>query len=334
MSIAADPRWWPHRFDPAKEHVHFIRATRDDHRRAVFLTDDELKASANATAVGLGDAVAAATTAPVHFIFHSAYCCSTLLARAFDLPGISMGLKEPQILNDLSGWRMRGAQPQELAQVMAGVLAVLSRPFGAGEAVVIKPSNLVNGLAGLMLHVRPEARAIFLYAPLSDFLGSIARKGMWGRLWVRDLMTKQMSEGLINLGFQGEDYLRLTDLQAAAVGWLAQHALFLQIANKFGAARIRTLNSRDLMASPDQAMTALLDQFGLELDNAALSALVSGPVFGRHSKNNESFGAAAREADREAGEAVHADEIEKVSAWAAAVAKNAGIPMTLPQPLF
>lgn len=334
MSIAADPFWWPHRFDPAKRHVHFIPASREDHRSAVFLTDEELKGSSNPTAVGLGEAVAAATTAPVHFIFHSAYCCSTLLARAFDLPGVSMGLKEPQILNDLSGWRMRGAQPQELAQVMTGVLAVLSRSFAAGEAVVIKPSNLVNGLAGLMLHVRPDAKAIFLHAPLPDFLGSIARKGMWGRLWVRDLMAKQMSEGLINLGFQGEDYLRLTDLQAAAVGWLAQHALFLQIATKFGDDRIRTLNSRDLMASPEPAMKSLLQHFSLKLEQAALSALVSGPVFSRHSKNNESFGAAAREADRETGEALHAEEIEKVSTWAAAVAKNAGIPMTLPQPLF
>ena len=36
-----------------------------------------------------------------HFIFHSAFCCSTLLARAFDIEGQSIGLKEPTILT----WR-------------------------------------------------------------------------------------------------------------------------------------------------------------------------------------------------------------------------------------
>lgn len=334
MSIAADPAWWPHRFDPAKGHVHFVRATREDHRRAVFLTDEELKTSGSPTAVALQDAASAAGAAPIHFIFHSAYCCSTLLARAFDLPGISMGQKEPQILNDLSGWRSRGAKPEQLAPVTAAVLSVLARPFEAGEAAIIKPSNLVNGLAGLMLHVKPEAKALFLYAPLPDFLGSIARKGMWGRLWVRDLMTKQMQEGLINLGFQGEDYLRLTDLQAAAVGWLAQHALFQQIVGKFGPGRIRTLNSRDLMAAPDKAMAALRDHYDLALDDAALAALVDGPVFTRHSKSDEDYSAQAREADRKAGEAVHAEEIEKVTAWADAVAKGASISMTLPAPLL
>lgn len=333
-NIAANPQWWPHRFDPVKGHVHFIRASRDDHRLAVFLTDEYLKDALNPRAVVFQDAVAQAQQGPIHFIFHSAYCCSTLLARAFDLPGISMGLKEPQILNDLAGWRLRGAKPEHLANTMAGVLSILSRPFGDGEAVVAKPSNIVNGLAGLMLHVRPEARAIFLYAPLRDFLGSIARKGMWGRLWVRDLMVKQMQEGLINLGLEGEDYLRLTDLQAAAVGWLTQHALFTQVVAKFGASRIQTLNSVELMKNPELAMRNLNSHFGVGMDEEALQAVVHGPVFTKHSKLDEEFDAGAREAERLAGETQHADEIEKVYVWAEAVAKNAGIAFTLPAPLM
>ncbi|SDD83239.1 hypothetical protein [Kordiimonas lacus] len=330
----ANPNWWPHRFDPARGHVHFIRATREDHRKAVFLTDEYLADAANPQAVDLAAAAAAGRQAPLHFVFHSAYCCSTLLARAFDLPGISMGLKEPQILNDLSGWRMRGAQPQELASVMASVLAILSRPFGDGEALVVKPSNLVNGLAGLMLHVRPDARAVFLHAPLRDFLGSIARKGMFGRLWVRELMVKQMREGLIDLGLEGEDYLQLTDLQAAAVGWLAQHALFAQIVQKFGASRVRTLDSTRLMAASGDAMAALATHFSLSLEGKVLDGLVNGPVFLQHSKNDEAFDADARDAAKREGEKLHADEIEKVHTWAEAVAQNAGISMALPAPLI
>lgn len=333
-NLAADPNWWPHRYDATKGHVHFIKATREDHRQAVFLTDEELKGAAAPRAMPLGDAAAGAGQAPIHFIFHSAYCCSTLLARAFDQPGLSMGLKEPQILNDISGWRMRGAQPQELARVMAGVLSVLSTPFGEGEAVVVKPSNMVNGLAGLMLHVRPDARAVFLHAPLRDFLGSIARKGMWGRLWVRDLMAKQMREGLINLGLQGEDYLRLTDLQAAATGWLAQHALFAQIIEKFGADRVRVLDSQRLMQAPDKAMGNLVQHFGLDMAPADVRALVEGPVFTRHSKNDDVFDGTARERERQTGAALHADEIEKVAGWAEAVAKNAGVPLVLPSSLM
>jgi len=245
-----------------------------------------------------------------------------------------MGLKEPQILNDLQGWRVRGAQPQELAAAMDGSLAALGRPFSEGEATIVKPSNLVNGLAGLMLHVRPDAKAVFLHAPLKDFLGSIARKGMWGRLWVRDLMVKQMQEGLVNLGLQGEDYLRLTDLQAAAVGWLAQHALFGRIVQSYGVDRVKTLDSTALMDRPADAMSALFRHFGLEATEDMIADLVAGPVFQQHSKGDEAFDAAARDAERRAGEKLHSEEIEKVFAWAEAVAANAGIPVALPGALI
>lgn len=333
VTIVGDPTWWPHRFDPARGQLHFIRATRDDHRKAVFLTDEYLANAANPRPVGLAEAAQSSTRAPLHFVFHSAYCCSTLLARAFDLPGTSMGLKEPQILNDLQGWRVRGAKPQEVAVAMDGSLAALARPFEEGEATIVKPSNLVNGLAGLMLHLRPDAKAIFLYAPLKEFLGSIARKGMWGRHWVRDLMVKQLREGLINLGLEGEDYLRLTDLQAAAVGWLAQHALFLQVVEKFGPDRVRTLSSADLMASPADAMGALVRHFGMTLSDAQMTGLLEGPVFQKHSKGDEAFDAEARDAERRRGELLFADEIEKVHTWAEAVARNAGVTLDLPAAL-
>lgn len=333
-NIAADPSWWPHRYDSTRDQVHYIRATRDDHRDAVFLTDEYLKNASSPKAVALGSAAVASEKAPVHFVFHSAYCCSTLLARAFDLPGSSMGLKEPQILNDLFGWRLRGARPEDIARTMDGVLAVLSKPFKPGEALVVKPSNVVNGLAGLMLHLRPNSKALFLYAPLRDFLGSIARKEMWGRHWVRDLMVKQLRSGMINLGLQGDDYLQLTDLQVAAVGWLAQHMLFLQIIQKYGETRVKTLDSVTLMCSPKEAMQNLVAHYDLPIGEAEVDTLVDGPVFNKHAKTDKEFDASAREADRKAGDQLHADEIEKVTLWAEAIAKNVGVPMQLPASLI
>ncbi len=334
QNIAADPNWWPHRYDPVRGHVHFVKATRNDHQSAVFLTDEYLKNAGSPRAVSLDFAATEGKKVPLHFIFHSAYCCSTLLARAFDIPGVSMGLKEPQILNDLSGWRFRGAKPEVLAPVMANVLSVLARPFDPDRCNIVKPSNLVNGLAGLILHVRPETNAIFLYAPLRDFLGSIARKGMWGRLWVRELLAKQLREGLVNVGLQGDDYLKLTDLQAAALGWIVQHHLFHQIVNKFGPQRIRTLNSNKLTGNSLNTMQELVSHFGVALDQSAIQHLVAGPVFQRHSKSDSAYDADTREAERKVGEELHADEIEKVFVWAEALAKNIGLSMNLPAPLI
>ncbi|MET0269446.1 MAG: hypothetical protein ABW173_03355 [Sphingomonas sp.] len=332
-TIARDPTWLPHRYDPGHDAVHFMRLDRAGHRARTFLTDAELPAApplvlARAPVV----AAAAGAAAPIHFVFHSAYCCSTLVARALDRTGAAMALKEPQILNDLAGWRRRGAPPARLAEVLDGAVTLLARPFSTGEAVVAKPSNIVNPLAAVLLALRPQARALLLHAPLRLYLGSIARKGMWGRLWVRELFVGLAADGVTDLGFAPERHLEQTDLQIAALGWLAQHRLFAALARRHPD-RVATLDSERLVAEPRAALAALAGLFGLPLDQAAIADIV-GDVFARHAKSGETFGADARAADQRDAASVHGEEIEKVALWAEAVAESAGIPLRLPSPLL
>lgn len=324
-AIVRDPMWFADRYDPGHDAVHFRRLSRDDHRAATFLTDEYLPADAPGVVIRRDDAIAAAPpTGPIHFIFHSAFCCSTLLARAVDVPGVAMGLKEPVLLNDLVGWKARGAAAADLAGVLDTALTLLARPFTRGEAVVVKPSNICNGIASAMLSVRPDSRALLLHAPLRTFLGSIARKSWTGRLWVRDLLVKQRHDGIQWPGMGADDFMRLTDLQAAAIGWLAQHAIFARIASRFPD-RVRTIDSETLMTDPGAAMTAVGGLFRLPLDGAAIAA---GPVFARHSKYGDAFDAATRAAARST-EAAFADEIDKVTIWAEAVASGVGLDLAL-----
>ena len=244
-----------------------------------------------------------------------------------------MGLKEPVILNDIAGWRARGAQPAAIDTVLDSALTLLSRPFSEGESIIVKPSNLINSFAAQIMAQRPNAKAVFLYTPLEGFLGSIARKGMMGRLWVRDLMVKQLEDGIIDLGLEGEDYLRLTDMQAAAVGWLAQHALFASLIKQVGPGRVVTLQSDHFMKSPHAVMKKLSEHFSLNIGNHDLDKIISGPVFQTHSKNEADFDSLQRESDRLDGIKLHADEIDKVTIWAKAVAQNIGLSLTLPSAL-
>ncbi len=324
--IARDAAWLPHRYDADRDAVHFRHVPRAVHRQATFLTDEYLPADGVPVELRRAEVMAQTPSqAPLHFIFHSAFCCSTVLVRAFDIDGVAMGLKEPLILNDLCGWRLRGAERNRLAAVLGDTLALLARPFAPGEAVIVKPTNLFNGLAAVSLAMRPEARALLLHAPIEVFLKSIAKKGMTGRLWVRDLLVKQLKEGLIDLGFENADYLGMTDLQAAAVGWLAQQAVFASLVARYPD-RVRTLDSETLLARPEATVAGLAGLYGLTVDAAAVAA---GPAFGRHSKFGQVFDAAARAAEYAEADALHGDEIAKVAVWAAAVAKTGGVPMTL-----
>lgn len=326
--VAGDAQWLAHRYEPARDSFHFRLLTRDEHRAATFLTDEELPPARDTAVIPRTAALAAAgEPAPLHFIFHSAFCGSTLLARAFDIDGVAMGLKEPVVLNDVSGLRRHGVGPQQVAQALDAALTLLARPFAPGEAVIVKPSNVVSGYIPAVLQLRPAARAVLLYAPLPVFLGSVARKGLWGRLWVRELLAKLLEQGIVDLGFGPDDYFRLTDLQVAAVGWLAQHALFRRLIDRFGADRVKALDGERLIDNPQAAMTALAEHFELPLDPAQV---VRGPAFTTHSKFGQAFDAQARAAERAAQERPHADELEKVGRWAEAVAANASVDFTLP----
>ncbi len=327
------PEWLAHRYDETHDAIHLVEAPRALRRSVPFLIDEHLPGAKTPMVLKRADVLTAAPTpAPVHFIFHSAYCCSTLLANAFDRPGLASSLKEPQLLADMVGWRQRGGEPRRIGEVLDQSLTLLARPFEAGEAVVIKPSNVVNGLAQAMMNIRPNAAAVLLYAPLPVFLASIARKGMWGRLWARELLSKQLTDGLVDLGFEPRDYLLHTDLQAAAVGWVAQKKLFATMATRWPD-RVRTLDSEALVARPVEALQAAAQLFALTLDETTADSIVA-DVFARNAKDGSSFVAGQRVTDRAAGEAVHAEEIAKVAVWAEAVARSAGIDDDVPAPLL
>lgn len=325
------PDWLAHRYDPGQDAVHFIQVDRETRARAPFLTDADIGAR-EPHVLRRADAPLKAETAPVRYIFHSAFCCSTLLANAYDRPGLAFSLKEPTILQDLVGWRHRGGTPAEIGAVMGDAVRLLARPFEVGEACVIKPSNIVNGLAPALVGGRADVKALLLYAPLHIFVASIARKGLTGRLWVRDLLAKQLQEAFVDLGFTAQDYFRQTDLQVAAVGWLAQHAMFAKMAAAIPD-RVRTLDSEVLLARPTEALAALDALFDVS-DSAEGQAAIVNRVFSRNSKTGDAFDRVNRQADHAASLSAYSDEIEKVSIWAEKVAEEAGISMVPPSPLL
>jgi len=183
-----------------------------------------------------------------------------------------------------------------------------------------------------MMNIRPYANAVLLYAPLRAFLASIARKGMWGRLWARELLSKQLLDGTVNLGFEPRDYFLHTDLQAAAVGWLAQKQMFATMVRRWPD-RTRTLDSEVLVDRPIEVLRAIAKLFALDMDDATAREIVA-DVFTRNAKDGSSFAAGQRARDRVDGMSVHAEEIEKVAIWAEAVGEAAGIPQELASPVI
>lgn len=327
--IIADPEWLAHRYDEGHDAFQYRRVTRERHAEVPFAIDDYLGQEPKPVVIRREDAARLlGEQAPIHFIFHSAFCASTMLVRALDVPGSAMGISEPVILNDMAGWRKRGAEVPKHAKVMDDALGQLSRPWGDGEAVVVKPSNIFNGLAMGALALRPQARALLLHAPLEEFLLSVARKGMWCRLWVRELLEGLLQEGMVDLGFEPRDYLRQTDLQVAGVGWLAQQMQFHRMAKQFGPGRIASLDSETLTSDPASSVAKAAGHFGLSSRDAADYA--EHPAILRNSKSGAAFERGERQMDQVRAREVHGEEIEKVTEWIRVVGERCGVSLDLP----
>jgi hypothetical protein len=330
--LIGDGRWLAHRYDEANDAIQFRFVPREAQRGITFLTDFEI-GNATLAIYSRADCLAEARKLDLptpRLIFHSAYCCSTLLARAFDIPGVSFGLKEPQILNDVTGLQLRGGDPRQVAAAMDAALLLLARPFGPGEVNIIKPSNLLNPMISLITAMRPDVRGLLLHAPLEVFLGSIARKDIEGRAWVRELMWRYIKVGQADrFGLSDEDLYRQTDLQAGATGWLAQHALFAEAAARHEG--YRTLDSETLLKRPVDCLAALKELFALDFDSETVAA---GPAFRTHSKDRSAYSTEQRHEERERGRSAYAREIEIVLEWTEQLAKHAGIPLSLPSPLL
>ena len=123
-----------------------------------------------------------------------------------------------------------------------------------------------------------------------------------------------------------------SDLQVAAVGWLAQHMLFARLANAWPD-RVRTLNSETLLENPLLSLAALDRLFRVDDSNANRERVVA-TIFNRHAKFGETFTASDRKRDQRATADTHGEEIAMVASWATKVAEGAGVAMELPNALL
>lgn len=329
--LVSDYCWLPHRVSAAGDQIQFVRLERADHRAVTFLEDKYLHASVErrwASTVAVAAEVERLPVAtPVHFLFHSSLALSTLASRLFDNPGVAMALKEPIVLNEIATLARRHSYSRTLLSL---ILRLLARPFGEGEAVVIKPGNVANNLIPELLTIRPEAHALILYSPLPMFLRSIAKRGLWGRTMYRRFFALLHKDRIFDPGFSAEDIFEQTDLQIAAMVWLNHQAQFAQIVAQSGT-RIRTIDSETFLARKSDALSALAAHFKLEMDVAELMA---GPAFNQHSKElGRAFDAEARQRELDKAEAMYGEEIAMVTEWVDAVAQHSGVPLVLGRPL-
>ncbi|EAQ30541.1 hypothetical protein NAP1_07175 [Erythrobacter sp. NAP1] len=326
--ILSDSRWLPHALDPATGAITFIKLERERLSASRFLADVGGEEGRDVASVPLAEmAQAQIAQGPLHFIFHTAFCRSTLLARALEQPGISAGLSEPGIIASLVN-----AGPQAKPAI-APVMALLSRSWSEGEAVFVKPTNHANAIAPALMEAVPGAKAVVMTNPLPAFLAAVVRKGMLGRRWARQLYLEMMGYAGMDLGMDGREQFSMTDLQAGALAWFLNQRFMHGMASRFGD-RVRTLDGDRFGEEPAETLAAIGAFTGVPITQQKAEAIASGPVFASDAKTGEDYATKAARDAKATSSAVVEDEIAKLEEWIAMIAGQAGLTVPIKQTLF
>ena len=327
--VAEDPRWLPHSYDAAGGELVSVRVPREAQSRLPFLWDEHFGGAfpnTSHTAAALRRLVPDGGGKPLHFVFHTAFCGSTLLMRALAAAAPIAALKEPAILNNLTHRLERGGEAAERARLDL-VLDLLARGFEGVRAVVVKPTNFATRIALPILRARPEAKAILLYSDLPAFLYAVARRGVGGRIWGRRLYASYAAATPVDFGYAPGELYEQTDLQAAALGWMLQMWHLRGVLRQSGPGRTRVLAWSDLLIRPAETLATALAFLGFEAERAGTERVAAGEVFSRHSKDPaRRYGAADEEALAAAAASAYGEEVQLVVKWTAAVAAHAGLP--------
>jgi hypothetical protein len=304
--IRRNPEWLPHTYDKEGSNLVFVKVTQSAHQALPFLNTEELRHGFEYASVPVGPLASGAASQPngaLHFIFHTAFCCSTLLVNALASTGRVVGMKEPAVFLNLVHRFMRG-ESFDTTKRLDLVLRLLSRPFEGTSGTVAKPSCFANPLLPHVLKAAPSSRAILLHSDITTFLYAVAKRGQVGRDWARSVYESCLR--YIPIEAATDAQLGATsDLEAAGLAWLLRRDQFNQVALQLGPSRVMQIDGERLIHSADHLRSALVF---FDIDGT-----VSSSTFGRHSKTGQTYGPEHRTNERLQLEVQFGDEVETVS---------------------
>ncbi|MGH8076405.1 MAG: hypothetical protein ACREPE_03630 [Lysobacter sp.] len=241
-----DARWFPVDLNVPHCEYGFLALGADVLERSTFL-DNRIEAELHeARTVGVDVAAQAAMPfARVAWLFHTSFCCSTLLARALHVPPYQVVLKEPLVLRRLGD--ARHAQ-WPVAGLLEPTVRLLARPWDPSGAVVIKPTHAALNIAVDLLEASPDSRGVILTSSLGDFLVSNLKKTAETQAKTPALAERALQAGTFHSRLPAAALAPPDLLAAAGLQWAAQRELCADILAAVGPHRLRIIDAATLLA--------------------------------------------------------------------------------------
>jgi len=246
-------------------------------------------------------------------LFHTAFCCSTLLARTLQSPPQVIALKEPQALMQLASAALR-QPPEQIEGPLRAVLQLLSRPWSPDGRCLIKPTNQANNLLPAILRLT-GGKAVLLYSSLPEFVISCCKKLPEADTRVRWMAQHLLKDTHLQRALEVPWDHHFHFIEACVLTWHAQIERYADALAADADDRLRSLDMQAMLADPPDIVAACADWLELGIGASVLQARVQ-TEFQRNAKHpDRSFDASRRAQEKAEVMARYADVLDSALAW-------------------
>jgi hypothetical protein len=330
-----DSNYLAYKFNFDTECLSFLAINRDEIRQVSSLKQSEIDANRQFIDVPLAQVAAVLDSAdqslsdnPPRFIFHTAFCGSTFLSRSLDVDGVSVSLREPQILLDAANakrlqWQSKSSN-LNYRHLPKLFLALLQKHAKPSEKLIIKPINSVNNIIPELMQITGTGPALMLYTDARNFVLSTLKKGEGGKQTIRSMfdLLRCDFEHLSNL--QLTHTIHMTDLRIIMTLWRLQLEQAEQALQQFSAnSTLASLYGEELILNPRKSLRACNQFLDLGISSDQVDAIAASDDRLIDAKNrNERFGIQQRKIIYERLESFYGDDLNDGLEWL--VKNNAG----------
>jgi len=301
-SLLSEAHFFLHAINIERRQLVFVPSGRELLSRAAFIDGrSNLATSAKVFTLPFEDALAwyrshDPDSTCDRLLVHTAFCGSTLLARALDHPNYSFVYKEPQALIDLVTMKQAGdvfcADDDDWSALLGLCLQQFRKSWSSTEVSVLKPSNWVNILLPDLVRCSGNYRAVLLTGSPRDFLLATIRGGRDRFAYVLKFFNQIQLEfpsyapvihGIDRDGGSG----LLKSLKYCALAYHLQLQVFDRICADAGRNRqIRTkrLKMDELLADPVSSVKSVAQHLKIDLPEHLIVSNRK-EVFSRYSKD-------------------------------------------------
>lgn len=286
-SIAENPQLFPARVNLFTDKAWYIKMSPATYRDSIFLDPGRMMGTClvESKLDWLKDVCEKIQWQPTSFIFHSAFCGSTLMSQILDSVFNCLSLREPELLSSILVYNRSQANEEDKTFWFESSLKLLSRRFASDQGVVVKANDFANPLMSDLTQWQEDLPILFMYIPLGEFIAA-CMKAENRQEWVKQRYQaiKPFIAGVFDLneepGIDEDDLGKL-----AAVYWAYNISAYLQIARS-NSKQIKSLEFNDMLSNPIAAVEQTGQLFNLKPNGKVDVDAEVGNLMGVYSKNS------------------------------------------------